>query len=64
MATTIYSVIGEHRHEPHRLLLLGDDGHFYAFASNATQPTVVEPTDEWQIDPPSDRQPLPGGNES
>ena len=64
MATTVYSVIGEHRLEPHRLLLLGDDGHYYAFAANAAQPTAVQPTDEWQIDPPSDRPPPPPSDES
>ena len=64
MATTVYSVIGEHRLEPHRLLLLGDDGHYYAFAANAAQPTAVQPTDEWQIDPPSDRLSPPPPDES
>jgi hypothetical protein len=51
MATTVFSVVGEHRSQPHRLLLLGDDGHFYALASYAAHPQAVEPTDEWQIDP-------------
>jgi hypothetical protein len=55
MATTVYSVIGEHRLEPHRLLLLCDDGHYYAFAANAARPTAVEPTEEWEIDPPANR---------
>ena len=51
MATTIFSVIGEHRAEPDRLLLLGDDGRFYALTTATAQPTAVQPTDEWAIDP-------------
>jgi hypothetical protein len=47
---TVYSVIGEHRDNPDRLLALGSDGKHYALTlpSGATAPT--EPGDEWAID--------------
>lgn len=48
--TNVFAVVGEHRQEPGRLLLLGDDGHYYAYATVSGQPTEVEPTDEWEID--------------
>ena len=48
--TNVFAVVGEHREEPSRLLLLGDDGHYYAYGSTENQPTEVEPTDEWEID--------------
>jgi hypothetical protein len=50
MATVVFSVIGEHRNEPERLLLLGDDGHYYAFSAGLAQPTEVKPSGEWTID--------------
>jgi len=56
--TNVFAVVGEHREEPSRLLLLGDDGHFYAFGRSAAQPTEVQPTDEWELDP--DAAPDPG----
>ncbi len=48
---TVYSVIGEHRDNPDRLLVLGSDGRHYALVlpSGAASPT--EPTEEWAIDP-------------
>ncbi len=48
--TNVFAVVGEHRQEPERLLLLGDDGHYYAYATANGQPTEVDPSDEWQID--------------
>jgi len=48
--TNIFAVVGEHRAEPTRLLLLGDDGHYYAYPCSSAQPTEVEPTEEWTID--------------
>ena len=62
--TNVFAVVGEHREEPSRLLLLGDDGHFYEYASAAGQPTEVEPSDEWSLDPAAgqafDADGLPG----
>lgn len=59
--TNVFAVVGEHREEPSRLLLLGDDGHFYAFGSSAGQPTEVQPTDEWELDPGAAPEPEFGG---
>ena len=49
--TNLFAVVGEHRQEPSRLLLIGDDGHYYAYGAADGQPVEVEPTDEWQLDP-------------
>ena len=49
--TNIFAVIGEHRTEPSRLLLIGADGQYYAYATDATEPREVVPSDEWAIDP-------------
>ena len=49
--TNIFAVVGEHRAEPSRLLLIGDDGHFYAYGKGEGQPTEVRPSEEWQLDP-------------
>ena len=48
--TNVFAVIGEHRHEPTRLLLLGDDGQYYAYGTTRGEPTQVIPSDEWTID--------------
>ena len=57
--TNVFAVIGEHRDEPGRLLLRGDDGHFYAYATDDGRPSAVEPTDEWEFDP--DAEPIADG---
>ncbi len=47
----VFAVVGEHRVEPGRLLLLGEDGRYYAYAADGTvQPT--EPTEAWHLDEP------------
>lgn len=51
MATNVFAVVGEHRREPSRLLLLGDDGHVYAYLTPQGQPTEIEPGDDWALDP-------------
>lgn len=51
MATNVFAVVGEHRQEPTRLLLLGDDGHYYAYQTPQGQTVEVEPSDEWDLDP-------------
>ena len=58
--TNVFAVVGEHRDEPSRLLLLGDDGNSYAYANAFGQPIVVEPTDEWSIDPDALRHEVDG----
>lgn len=47
--TNVFAVVGEHRAEPDRLLLLGDDGRYYAFAADG-RPAEVEPGDAWSLD--------------
>jgi hypothetical protein len=51
MATTnVFAVIGEHREQPEKLLLLGGDGRFYTYVSAKGPPVQVEPTEEWELD--------------
>jgi hypothetical protein len=52
--TNVFAVVGEHREEPTLLLLIGDDGRYYAYATDVPVPTEVEPTDEWSIDAAAD----------
>jgi hypothetical protein len=47
--TNVFAVVGEHRAEPERLLLLGEDGRYYAFAAEG-RPAAVEPSDAWRLD--------------
>ena len=47
--TNVFAVVGEHRAEPDRLLLLGDDGRYYAFAADG-RPIEVEPSGVWRLD--------------
>ena len=50
VVTNVFAVVGEHRDEPGRLLLLGDDGHFYAYGTEEGRPTQIEPSADWEID--------------
>lgn len=45
----VFAVVGEHRADPARLLLLGDDGHFYAYAIDDPVPIALEHTPEWIV---------------
>jgi hypothetical protein len=54
--TNVFAVVGEHHAEPDRLLLLGEDGRYYAFAADG-RPTEVEPTAAWRLD--ADAPPAP-----
>jgi hypothetical protein len=47
--TNVFAVIGQHRAEPDRLLLLGDDGRYYAYSPDG-QLTLADPADGWAID--------------
>ena len=53
--TNVFAVVGAHREQPDRLLLLGDDGHYYAYAAPGGQPTEVDPSEDWEFD--GDRTP-------
>ena len=51
--TSIFAVIGCHRDRSDELLLRGEDGRWYAWASPASEPSPVEQDEletEWQID--------------
>jgi hypothetical protein len=48
--TTVFAAVGEHREDPDRLLLLGDDGRYYALALPDGPTTPVEPGEEWVVD--------------
>lgn len=47
--TNIFAVVGEHRREPERLLLLGEDGRYYAYRADGA-PMQVEPGGAWNLD--------------
>ena len=48
--TTVYSIIGEHREDPARLLALGSDGQHYAMILPSGVAFPVEPDDDWRLD--------------
>ena len=48
--TVVYAVVGEHRDDPDRLLLLGADGQHYAYALPDGPTTPVEPDETWTVD--------------
>ena len=47
--TNVFAVVGQHRAEPGRLLLLGEDGRYYAYSADG-RPTEVDPTGAWVLD--------------
>jgi hypothetical protein len=47
---TVFAVVGEHRADPDRLLLLGDDGRYYAYQTDDGVPIAVELTADWAVD--------------
>jgi hypothetical protein len=51
--TNVFAVVGQHRAEPDRLLLLGDDGRYYAYTPDG-QLTPADPADGWAIDDDDD----------
>ncbi len=47
--TTVYSVVGEHRDDPARLLALGSDGQHYVLTLPSGAAFPVEPGDDWEF---------------
>jgi hypothetical protein len=45
----VFAVVGEHRADPDRLLLLGDDGRHYAYTDDGV-PAAVDLTADWLVD--------------
>ena len=48
--TTVFAVVGEHRDDPDRLLLRGDDGRYYGHRLPDGPTTPVEPDERWALD--------------
>ena len=49
---TCFALVGEHRDDPDRLLLLGDDGRYYEYRLPDGQALPAEPDGaEWAVDP-------------
>lgn len=46
----LYEVVGEHRSRPNRLLVLGDDGAYYAWELDTDETLPVELSSEWRVD--------------
>jgi hypothetical protein len=43
-------VVGEHREDPHRLLLLGSDANYYEYSIPNGHTVQVTPDGEWKIE--------------
>jgi hypothetical protein len=43
-------VVGEHRDDPHRLLLLGSDANYYEYSISDGNTMPVSPNGEWNIE--------------
>lgn len=52
-----YAVVGEHKRNRDVLLVIGDDGHYYAWDLKTDSTEPVEPDEHWVLDrtvaPPS-----------
>lgn len=48
--TNIFVVVGEHRDDPVRLLLLGADGRYYDQTLPSGRPVPADPADAWIVD--------------
>ncbi len=53
--TNVFAVVGEHRRQPERLLLLGDDGRYYALTADG-RPVAVHPSKSWRLDADTTRR--------
>jgi hypothetical protein len=49
--TSIFVVVGEHRDDPLRLLLLGADGRYYDQTLPSGRPVPADPAGAWIVDP-------------
>lgn len=57
---TELAVVGEHKTDPEQLLLLGADGHYYAYSLPDATTAPVEPDDTtWSIETPSPQDLFP-----
>ena len=49
-AMTVFAVVGEHRDNPDRLLVIGEDGLHYDMRLPEGTAVPVEPDDRWLVD--------------
>jgi len=49
MTANVFAVVGQHRDDPSRLLLLGEDGRYYAYAADH-RPVQIALSDAWYLD--------------
>jgi hypothetical protein len=47
---TELAVVGESKEDPQRLLLLGEDGNYYAYSLPGGNPRPVEPDESWTVE--------------
>jgi len=47
---TELAVVGESKDDPSQLLLLGEDGHYYAYSLPDGATRSVEPDDTWDVE--------------
>ncbi len=45
----VFTVVGEHRHDHARLLVLGADGEYYDYLATRQRLTPVDPDREWRV---------------
>ncbi|MDQ2683770.1 MAG: hypothetical protein M3Y37_09615 [Chloroflexota bacterium] len=45
------TVVGEHADDPDQLLLLGEDGNYYAFSMATDHLQQIELTERWEVQP-------------
>jgi len=60
MMTNVFAVVGQAVADPSRLLLLGEDGRFYAYAADGHL-RPADPADGWRLDASPPEQPGDGG---
>lgn len=46
----LYDVVGEHHSSPDRLLVIGEDGAYYAWELDTDETRPVELSSEWRVD--------------
>lgn len=44
------AVVGENKNDPSQLLLLGADGHYYAYSLPDGDTKEIDPNDDWEVE--------------
>jgi hypothetical protein len=50
------AVVGENKNDPSQLLLLGADGHYYAYSLPDGDTKEVDPNDDWDVEFPATQE--------